>query len=70
MQKIYTFTLKGFEVDLLYRNGKLAYSFQKDGSTYGIKVELKSKSIMDIAGATFQLITNAIETIEKLNENK
>lgn len=68
MNTIYTFSWKDQDIDLTYRNGHLAYTFLKGKESYGIKVKVKSRSVMDIAGATFQLLTNAIETIDKLNE--
>ncbi len=70
--KIYTFTIKGRDVEMTFRKGNLAYTFERDGKTYGYKVELKNKKTMDIVAATSLLIINAIETIELLdaNENK
>lgn len=64
MDKISSFILKGQSIDMLYNNGKLAYTFEYDGKNYGQKVEVKSKSILDIASATFLLLENALETIE------
>lgn len=68
--KISTFTFKGRDIDMMYNKGALAYSFTQDGNTYGISVKLQSKSVLSIASAVFQLITNAIETIDQLNGNK
>lgn len=66
MNRISTFTLKGKDIDLLYNNGALAYSFEHNGKAYGNKVELPSKKVMDIASAVFLLLTNALETSEAL----
>jgi hypothetical protein len=69
MNKINTFTLEGFDVDVLYQNGYLAYSFEFDGKPYGQKIKLESKSVVDISTVTFLLLENALATHKKLNEN-
>ena len=68
--KISTFTFKGQDIDMTYQNGFLAYSFKQGEETYGTKVRPLSRSVLDSASATFQLLINAIETMESLNENK
>jgi len=68
MDKISTFILKGQSIDVLYNNGKLAYTFEVGGKSYGQKVEVSSRSIMDIASATFLLLENALETIEAVTK--
>jgi len=74
MNRINTFSYKGKDIEMLYRNGSLAYSFEHEGKTYGIAVKLPSKSINDISATTWLLIQNAVETLEALltniNENK
>jgi hypothetical protein len=69
MDKISTFTLKGQQVDMLYNKGKLAYTFEYEGKSYGQKVEVASRSVIDIASATFLLLENALETIEAVKLN-
>lgn len=73
MNNISTFTYKGQDIDVTYRNSYLAYSFEKDGNAYGLKVKVTKRGVLDIASVTFQLILNAVETLEALekqNENK
>lgn len=70
MNKISVFNIKGYEVQMLHRNNRLAYTLEHEGKTYGISVEVPSRKVIDIASITFQLFQNALETIEKLNENK
>ena len=71
MTKINTFTLEGLDIDILYNNGFLAYTIQYEGKTYGQKIKVKSKRIVDITTATFLLIENALSTHKQLkNENK
>jgi len=71
MTKINTFTLKGIEIDILFNNGFLGYTFTLKGKTYGQKVKIKSRKVADITAATFLLIENALSTYENLtNENK
>jgi len=66
MVKIQTFTYKDTDIELTYFKGKMAYSFTKKGKVYGILVKVKSRSIENVMAATFQLLQNAVETIEKL----
>lgn len=68
MNKITIFQLKNTEIHMLYRNGALAYTMEIDGKTYGVSVKPESKAVIDIAAATFQLLTNALETIEELQK--
>jgi len=70
MDKISTFELRGQSVDMLYNNGKLAYTFEFNGKSYGAKVEVASRSVIDIASATFLLLTNALETIEAVKKDE
>lgn len=68
MQKIHTFTFKEKDIDMLYANGNLAYTFEHEGKQYGYKMKLPSKSVMDITSVAFLLFINAIETLEALNK--
>lgn len=68
MNKINTFTLEGQDIEMLFQNGFLAYSFEFKGKTYGQKVKLKSRGVDDVASATFLLIENAISTLKELNK--
>ena len=67
---ISTFTLEGEEVGLTFTNGFLAYSLTYNGQPYGIKTKLKSRKVMDVAAATFLLLTNAADTIKALKDDK
>lgn len=69
MDRISTFTLKGKDIDLLYHNGFLAYSFEHEGKSYGNKVKLASRKVVDVSAATFLLLENALESLENLNAN-
>lgn len=69
MDKINTFTIEGIDIDILFKNGFLGYTFQFEGKPYGQKVKVKSKSVVDITSATFLLIENALATYKKLNES-
>lgn len=70
MNKISTFTYKDKDIDMLYQNGNLAYTFEHEGKQYGYKVEVPSKSVIDIASTSFLLFINAVETIEVLLKNE
>ena len=68
MNKISTYTFRDQEVNLLYRNGKLGYTFEVDGKTFGNKVELPSKSIHDVASAAFLLFTTFSDTLDAVKK--
>jgi len=68
--KISIFELKGEEINLTFNNGTLAYTFEHEGNRYGNAVKVESRKALDIASSAFGLLTNALETIEKLHDNK
>jgi hypothetical protein len=69
--QISQFTFKDTDVDLTYLNGWIAYTFEKNGKTYGGKVKVETKKHMDIISYAFNLALNLLETYEALNnENK
>lgn len=70
--KVQSFTLKDLEVDIMYNKGHLAYTFMKDGKSYGIKLKLEKRTVENIVACTFQLLTHALGSFEALkqeNEN-
>lgn len=69
MHTIATFTLRDTDINIMYNDGQLAFTFDYDGKSYGQKVTLQSKKILDIVSASFLLFTNALETREKLDED-
>lgn len=70
MDEIKTLTLpQGFDIDILFKNGKLGYTFQYNGQNYGTAVKPKSRKTADIAVACLLLIINAGETWQELNKN-
>ncbi len=60
----------GLEIELYYRKGQLAYSFDYNGEPYGTKITLPGRSVLDIATSCLILFTNAKETYEELIKNK
>lgn len=67
MKNISRITLPdGLEIDLMFNNGKLAYTFEHDGKPYGNAVKIPSKSVVDIATSCLILFTNAQETKKAL----
>ena len=48
------------------KKGFVAYTFEKDGKSYGSKVKVPSRGVMDIISVSALLIINAYETIESL----
>ena len=64
--EIYSFEYKGQQIDITFRKGYLAYTFEKDGKPYGSKLKLPSRGVMDITACASLLIINAIESLEQL----
>ena len=53
---------------MTFRKGFIAYTFEKDGQSYGQKIKVPSRGVMDIVSVASLLIINAAETIEALNK--
>jgi len=67
MKRIDQLTLpNGLEIDLLFENGKLAYTFVHNDKTYGNAVKLPSRKVQDIASSCVVLFSNALSTKEML----
>ncbi len=49
---------------MTFKKGFIAYTFNYDGKSYGSKVKLESRGVMDIMSVASLLIIQAIETIE------
>ncbi len=64
MNRVSLFSYKEVEVSVIYRNGFLGYTFEKDGKTFGNKVKLEKKDIQSIASIAFLLFLSFIETYE------
>ncbi len=64
INEISQFTFKDVDVNLVFRNEMIGYTFEKDGKTYGQKVKPKDKSAQAIASATFLVLLNFVETLE------
>lgn len=64
--KISQFTYKEVTFDVTFNNGFLAYTFNYLDKTYGIKLDVGGRKVLDIASVAFQLALNAIETYENI----
>ena len=70
MESVKTLTIPEVgDVDILYKNGKIGYTFQYNGQNYGTAVTPESTDVADIAAACLLLITNAQETFKELERN-
>lgn len=70
MNTITTLTLpQGFDIDILFKNGKLGYTFQYDGKNYGTAIRPESRKTADIATACLLLLVNAAETYKELTKD-
>lgn len=62
------FEYKGQEISVIYRNGFLGYTFEKDGKTYGNKVKLEKRDVQSISSVAFLLFLSFIETHESVQK--
>lgn len=70
MNEIITLTLpQGFDIDILFKNGKIGYTFVWNGQNYGTAIRPQSKKVADIAAACLLLLINANETYKELNKS-
>lgn len=60
---------QGFDIDILFKNGKIGYTFQYNGENYGTAIKPESKKVADIAAACLLLIINAGETHKELQKH-
>ncbi len=71
MDEIKTLTLsQGFDIDVLFKNGKIGYTFVYNGQNYGTAIKPQSKKVADIAAACLLLIVNAEETWKELQKDE
>lgn len=71
MNTVTTLTLPpGFDVDILFKNGKLGYTFTHEGQNYGTAVRVGSRKTEDVAAACLLLLVNAQEVYKELTKNQ
>lgn len=70
IMQISQFEFKDTDVDLTYQNGYIAYTFEKEGETYGGRVKPPSKKHMDLISYAFNLAINLLETHEAICKSK
>ena len=63
---IYSFEVRGQQIDMTFKNGYVAMTFEKDGQSYGHKVKVEKRGVMDIVAISALLITNAVDSLDKL----
>lgn len=66
--EVYQFQVKDQQIDMTYKNGFISYVFEKGGKSYGQKVKVSKRGIMDLVSIASLLVINAIETIEALEQ--
>lgn len=69
MNEVSTISLpQGFDIDILVKNGKIGYTFQYNGKSYGIAIKPESRKIKDVVVACLLLLINADETYKELTK--
>lgn len=64
---ILKFTIQDTEIDMYFKKGTLAYTFEGKNKRYENAIKLTSKKTEDIIAASFLLFTNAMEAINENN---
>lgn len=73
--EIYSFPVKGYDVDMTLREGFLAYTFQrknpktKENESFGHKIKVGTEP-MELVSAASLLVINAYDSIEALDKKK
>ncbi len=68
--QISQFQFKDVDVDVTFHNGYIAYTFEKNGETFGGKVKPPSRKHIDLISYAFNLALNLLETQEALCKSK
>jgi hypothetical protein len=72
--EIYTFPVKGYDIDMTLNDGFLAYTFQRKNpitneiESFGHKINVKDADSIGLVSAASLLVVNAFESIEGLDQ--
>lgn len=66
--QVLQYQLLGVEVNVSFDNGKLAYTFERDGKSYGNTLKVESALPADVISAAFLLAANAAESINGFDD--
>lgn len=64
--EIYSFEICGKQVDFTFKKGFIAYTFEHNGKSYGNKIKVPSRGVMDIASAVILATVSIYESITNL----
>ncbi len=64
--EIYSFTVRDTQVDFTFKKGFIAYTFEIGGKSYGNKIKVPSRGVMDIASAVILATISIYESINNL----
>ena len=53
-------------MDFTFKKGFIAYTFEHGGKSYGNKIKVPSRGVMDIASAVILATVNICESIDNL----
>lgn len=65
---VYSFVVRNINVDMTFRKGYLAYVFEKDGKSYGKKMKVPGRAVMDLVSVLTLFIVDIYDTIEALEK--
>lgn len=66
--EVYQFEIRGHQVEMTFRKGYLAYTFERGGKTYGKKIKLDSRGVMPIVAATTLFVDDIYNTLTALEK--
>lgn len=64
--EIFSFTIKDHQVDFTFKKGFIAYTFEHNGESYGGKIKVPSRGVMDIASAVILATVSIYESVDNL----
>jgi hypothetical protein len=66
VMEIFSFDIKNHQVDFTFKKGFIAYTFEHDGKSYGNKIKVPSRGVMDIASAVILATVSICESLDNL----
>lgn len=64
--EIFSFNINNHTVDFTFKKGFIMYTFEHDGKSYGNKIKVPSRGVMDITSAVVLATVSIYESINSL----
>ena len=66
--EIFSFEIKNHQVDFTFKKGFISYTFEHYHKSYGNKIKIPSRGVMDIASAVILATVSICESLDKLGD--